>query len=288
MRKVWTILDVILIIVIFISMTAFISGFILGKIWTVVNTIWTILILISLVAYIVEFVSDRKDWRYKLNILWEYDIKSFLKIVLIGALVMLLISATFTWCENSIFSLSHLKPEISAEEFDMRMSKMERSLDMTELVEISTLIINAKKEEFDDIDGWDFDDTRLPLEKNTTLGSKLVKVRTSLNYGMISGVAYEFDVILDEFFEYITSNVVANNLTINLHIDGELTELESKEELPDIIIAAHRNREKISLQYRWINENKNGDRTTIAYLYSYIPSDLDDTHRSTVSFGNIW
>jgi len=163
---------------------------------------------------------------------------------------------------------------ISARDFDTRLSNLSTSLNAHELSEISTMIINAHRDDFSDISGW-FNDTdiidRDVLRKNIILDSRFSTVTLSLNNSnRVSRVNYIFDIVdLEHFVGYIAYDIhFADSRVITRSIDGSDVVEISEEELLDALEDALVENGNLSFTARYRFTNSNGDNARFSFGFS--------------------
>jgi hypothetical protein len=176
------------------------------------------------------------------------------------------------------------KPGITAEEFNTRLMAMSETLDIKELAEISTLIINANKEDFDDIEGWDAG-IFFPT-KRITLGSKSVLVRLSDRGDRITSVEYYYED--DDFEDFLHHNqystVGGQRERIDLRRTGQRSLGISWDHAHILVIQALNNEETIRLEYSWGYTNSTGRLSVISCYYSYCPDGTAYSNRLSIHF----
>jgi hypothetical protein len=181
-----------------------------------------------------------------------------------------------------------LQPGITAEEFNTRLMAMSETLDIRELFEISTLIVNVNKEDFDEIDGWELKvyTNNERLDKEATLGSLNVKIWMDIIDNKVSGQEYFIRGVHDEFLDFIKHHISdENNLSIIRDDETHYDLIECKEVAHEILLTALRKHKQIRMSFHWYHISENNDRTRVMYMYTFAPDSNRDSFSSMVKFG---
>lgn len=181
-----------------------------------------------------------------------------------------------------------IQPVMSAEDFDLRLSQMANAHNAQELAEISTSVINAKKEDFEALSGWYSDVDVLDnevLKKMITLWEDETEVTLSFEDGRVSSVDYwNEEAIFDNIVDYVAYSQIGENLSITTFEGTESVTVESEDAATELLVDAIVNRENVSMHYRYDYTNKNGDAARIRVSFSISPLGMDDLYFSSTDF----
>ena len=204
-------------------------------------------------------------------------------------LCVLLASVLFlTGCSGD--GRPEIAPAISAKDFNTRLENMEQKLNAGDLAEISTLIINAPSDYFDDIEGWYHDRDTLDkeiLKKVTRLDSRPVEVELKLKDDRVSSVRYSFkDVTFNDFAEFVAYQYVGSNLQISTFDIESMTNIDIPDEhaMIEMLGEAVAGKERLSLTFIYDFINSNSDESEIVYSFHYSPSIAGDIYNASTTF----
>jgi len=163
--------------------------------------------------------------------------------------------------------------ELSARDFNTRLSNMATSLNERELAEISTMIINAHRNDFDDIEGWHTAHNVLNnevLRKQIRLDRRPVTVTLDLSNNRVSNVWYHWDnANHEDFFKNVDWDIVGENQRITtLNESREQVVIEDRDEIITMFAESIVYGSRIDLTYRWDFTNRNETDATIVHSFS--------------------
>jgi len=179
------------------------------------------------------------------------------------------------------------EPALSAKDYDTRLSNLKSDLDVREIIEISTQVINAHKKDFDDIQGWYADKDLIGREvvrKQTRVNGRGIEITLELKKDRVSGVKYSYDDSdIDDFFGYIKFDTYGENMQVSwseLGGDGK-GDFADNDELLDKFAVMLAEDESVLYIWRWDYTNKNEDDCRVSYSFGFNYSDIIGAVMST-------
>ena len=169
---------------------------------------------------------------------------------------------------------------ISAQDYNTRLTNMRFSLNAEELSEISTGIIGASKGYFEGLGEWYLTTGLLDrevLRLQTVLDGREARVVLTLgDDGVVTQVQYNFehipesiDDIIDSYSRYIPFDFVGENVRITTTVDGRSIELEDDAAAAQMLAEAIYYGSALSVIRIWDYVNSFGDAASITFSFSY-------------------